>query len=262
MRYALLLAVALTTLAPLTPPAVLAQVLPDSDPGRSVRTRADLERLLAEYDAALASPAYSESVKRAVRADAQRVRTRLRDGDFRVGDRIALYVQGESNLPPDVPVESGPAISLPLFGEISLHGVLRSEISDHLTKELGRFIKDPVVRADGLMRLSIQGEVGSPGFYVVPAEMLVGEALMVAGGPGSQADLDALRIERGSDRLMEGEELQEAMRDGRTLDQLNLQAGDQIVLPQARTGAGIWGAVLRYGLIIGSTVLLGVRIAG
>jgi protein involved in polysaccharide export with SLBB domain len=119
-----------------------------------------------------------------------------------------------------------------------------------------------VVRASGLMRLSIQGQVGSPGFYVVPAESLVSEALMVAGGPASQADLDALRIERGSDRLMDGEELQEAMRDGRTLDQLNLQAGDQIVLPAARSGAGIWGAVLRYGLIVASTVLLGVRIAG
>jgi len=51
------------------------------------------------------------------------------------------------------------------------------------------------------------------------------------------------------------------MRAGRTLDQLSLQAGDQIVLPIENSGR-VWGTVLRYGIIITSTLLLGVRIAG
>ena len=258
MRYTILLAVALTTLVALAPAAAPAQVLPDSDPGRPVRTRADLERLLAEYDAALASPAYSESVKRAVRADAQRVRSRLRDGDFRVGDRITLYVEGEPNLPDQVVVESGPRISLPLFGDIPLHGVLRSEISDHLTRELGRFIKDPVVRAGGLMRVSILGQVGNPGFFVVAADGLVTDALMLAGGPGANADLEKLRIERGPIELMSGPALQEAMREGLTLDQLNLQAGDQIVLPES-TG-GFWTRVGAVVGVVGSLTWLVIRI--
>jgi len=160
-------------------------------------------------------------------------------------DRIVLSVQGEPNLPDTVSVEAGPKIVLPLFGEISLQGVLRSEIEEHLTRELSAYIREPVVRANGLMRLSIQGQVGSPGFYVVPAEMLLSEALMVAGGPGGNANLDELRIERGSAELLSGEQLQEAMREGRTLDQLNLQAGDQMVLPE-RTGGvlGVFGQIM------------------
>jgi len=86
------------------------------------------------------------------------------------------------------------------------------------------------------MRLSVQGAVGAPGFYEVPADILLGQALMEAGGPSSNADLEDLRIERGADILLEGAVLQEELRLGTTLDQLNLQAGDQIVLPAESAG--------------------------
>ncbi|MDZ7778640.1 MAG: polysaccharide biosynthesis/export family protein [Gemmatimonadota bacterium] len=256
----ILLAVAVLGL--LTLPSVgVAQTLLETDPGNSVRTRADLERLVEFYDEVLASPAYSDRVKREASSSIERVRARLRNGDFRVGDRIVLSVQGEPQLPDTVAVESGPKIVLPLFGEIPLDGVLRSEIEEHLTRELGEFIRDPVVRAQGLMRLSIQGQVGSPGFYVVPAESLVTDALMVAGGPGGSADLESLRIERGSERLIGGDQLREAMREGRTLDQLNLQAGDQIVLPEETSS--VWGTIGRVmlGAVPGAllAVLIGRR---
>jgi len=223
-------------------------------------SRDDLNRLLQQYELALDSPAYSGRIKEGLKAEAARVRDRLEHGDFQPGDRVALFVQGQPNLPDTVPVEAGPKITLPLFGEISLAGVLRSEITAHLTKELGKMMRDPVVRAQGLMRLSVTGAVGKPGFYVVPTDILVSEALMMAGGPSTNADLKDLRIERGSKEIYQGEELQTAMRSGRTLDQLSLQAGDQIVLPQQ--GPSIWGSVAKYGVVILSTVLLGVRIAG
>ena len=234
-----------------------AQLLPNSDPGSSVRTRTELERLLQEYEQAIASPAYSEAVKASLRMDAEVIRGRLTNGDFRVGDRIALFVQGEPDVPDTVAVEPGPMIALPLFGEISLYGVLRSEVSDHLARELGRFIRDPVVRANGLMRLSVQGSVAQPGFYTIPAEMLVGEALMVAGGPSPQANIDGMRIERGTRRILEGDDLQEAVRQGLTLDQLNLQAGDQIVVPQdTSTGGWLQTAGIVAGIAVSITTLI------
>jgi hypothetical protein len=227
-------------------------------PGSSVLSRDELHSLLEQYEAVIASPAYSGTIKDIARTNAERIRERLESGDFQPGDGIVLSVQGEPDLPDTVAVETGPQITLPLFGEISLEGVLRSEVTDHLTREIGRFIKDPVVRAEGLMRLSIQGMVRNPGFFVVPADILVSEALMVAGGPAAESDLEDLRIERGPLRLIEGEEMRDALQEGRTLDQLNLQAGDQIFLPQRR--AGPWPTLLRYSAIIGSALLLGVRI--
>jgi protein involved in polysaccharide export with SLBB domain len=242
-------AIAVGTVAPLA-----AQSPPDIEPGRSERTRADLERLLAFYQEALESPAYSSAVKATLREDAETVRRRLSEGDFRLGDRIVLTVAGEPELPDTVPVEAGPLMNLPLFGDISLRGVLRSEIEEHLTKELGAFIRDPRVRAQALMRLSIQGSVGDPGFFVVPADMLLTEALMVAGGPTGNSNLDRLRVERGGEVLLEGDEAQEALRLGRTLDQLNLEAGDQVVLPE-RTG-GFFSSIGLITGVIGSVTYL------
>lgn len=229
-------------------------------PGSAHLSRADLTQLLEQYELALSSPAYSARIKAEIRSSAERVRQRLASGDFQPGDRVVLSVQGQPDLPDTVPVEPGPKLTLPVFGAISLAGVLRSEISDHLTTELGRMIRDPVVRAQGLMRLSVQGAVSRPGFYVVPADILISEALMLAGGPVAEADLRELRIERGVQRIYEGEELQTAMISGRTLDQLSLQAGDQLYLPPTRTS--VWSSVGRYALVIASMLILGVRVAG
>jgi protein involved in polysaccharide export with SLBB domain len=238
---------------------VSAQTTPAIDPGGSVRTRSDLERLLVEYEQALQSPAYSNAVKDRIRADADFIRSRLQNGDFRVGDRITLEVEGEPGIPDTVAVESGPKIVLPLFGDVSLEGVLRSEIEDHLTEALGRFIRDPVVRANGHIRISVQGQIAQPGFYTMPAEMLLGEALMVAGGPTPASDMEDIRIERGPVTVLEGDPLQEAIRSGLTLDQLNLQAGDQIVVPQRPTG-GWLGTVGIVTGILGSLTLLILRL--
>jgi len=237
-----------------------AQTALDTDPGSSIRTRAELERLAAYYEEVISSPAYSDRLKREAGTDLERVRSRLRDGDFRVGDRIVLSVEGEVGVPDTVSVEAGPRIVLPLFGTVPLAGVLRSEIEPYLTTALGAFIRDPIVRARGLMRLSVQGQVGAAGFYVVPAEILVTDAIMVAGGPGTTADLTKLRIERGATTLIAGQQLQDAMRDGWTLDQLNLQAGDQIVLPE-RTG-GFWRGFSTIMLATIPGVLIALLVAG
>lgn len=253
MRFlTVLLALALLSV----PGSASAQLFLTSDPGRSVRTRADLQRLLTEYDAALASPAYSDGVKQSIRVDADRIRSRLRDGDFRVGDRVYVSIQGEINYPDTATVESGPTIALEPFGQISLAGVLRSELTDHLTEELGRFIRAPVVRAQGLMRLSVLGDVGQPGFYTMPAETLLGDVIMMAGGPGANAVLDELRIERAGQALYEEEAVQEALRAGLTLDQLNLEAGDQLFLPTATAGNFLLGTVMPLVGAIASTTFL------
>lgn len=253
---------ALCLLTILLAPRGLASQVPGSSvvSTGAMLSRDDLTNLLHQYELALESPAYSGRIKSELRTEIARVQERLAHGDFKPGDRVVLSVQGQANLPDTVPVEPGPKITLPLFGGISLDGVLRSEITAHLTKELGKMIKDPVVHAQGLMRLSVQGAVGSPGFYVVPTDILVSEALMKAGGPASNANLKNLRIERGSTEIYKGQELQTAMREGKTLDQLSLQAGDQIMLPTQK--GSIWGSVARYGFIILSTLVLGVRIAG
>jgi hypothetical protein len=226
-------------------------VIPIAQPGSLVRTRAELEQILRDHESALASPAYPETDKARMRVEADVIRSRLRDGDFRVGDRIFLSVQDEPDLPDTLIVAPGQTVELPLFGEISVAGVLRSEIRGHMTEALSAFINDPVVQANGLMRVSVLGSVGNPGFFSMPAETVLGDAIMAAGGPNANANLEAVQISRGSTLIMEDAFVFEAFRQGLTLDQLNLQAGDQIEVPPRR------GFVAMLGIVTGVVGSLG-----
>ncbi len=162
------------------------------------------------------------------------VRARLEQGDIRVGDQIALVVEGEDSLSNNFTVRPGEILSLPRIGDIPVGGVLRSELEAHLTEQLARYSRDPVVRAHSLVRVTIAGSVAQPGFYAVQPDRLLSDAIMQAGGPALSANLNGIRIERAGREIWSGAYLQQAIADGRTFDQLSLQAGDQIIVPAQR----------------------------
>lgn len=211
------------------------------DPARVQLSRKDLEDLLAKLEQTQKSSAYSGALRDRARAEAALIRERLQEGDLQVGDRVQLVVEGHQPLTDTFMVVSGQKLVLPALGDIPLTGVLRSELEGYLKEQIGRFIVDPIVHARSLIRISVFGDVAHPGFYTIPSDMILSDALMVAGGPGGSANLDEMRIERGQRRIWDGERMQEALRQGRTLDQLSLRAGDQIVVPE-RTSHN----VLRY----------------
>jgi polysaccharide export outer membrane protein len=177
--------------------------------------------------------------------EAAGIRIRLARGDFRVGDRILVVVEGESALSDTFVVEPGRQLTLPAIGAVPLEGVLRAELQPYLTRRLAQNLRDPDVRTTAFVRLSIQGAVARPGYYGVPAAALLSDALMAAGGTMQEANMAKLRIERDGTAIWEGKALQQAIAEGRTLDDAGLVAGDQYVVP--RRGATSTGDVLRFG---------------
>ena len=235
-----------------------AQIRPsDWQSSRLLVTRAELHETLEHHQNTLAQgPGRRERV-RAEEAIAQ-LQMRLEHGDFFPGDRIYLEVRG-LELPPDsIVVEQGPSVFLPNIGAISLRGVLRSELEGYLTEELARFIRDPVVRARAMIRLTMEGGVGRPGFHSFPADLPLGEAVMLAGGPIQNAELDKITVRRGDDQVLDRDEFQTAVAQGRSLDQLSIQPGDEVVVPVP--GLNWKSEVFRYGLAIVTTVFIGTRI--
>lgn len=208
-----------------------AQGRPAWDPRGANLTRAELQEMLARYEETANSRTYGGTMRARARAEAELIRQRLEDGDVRVGDRVALRVERQAELSDTFPVLDGRVIKLPDIGDIPLSGVLRSELEAHLTEQIGRFIRNPTVSARSLIRLEIMGAVGAPGFHTVPSDILLSDALMLAGGPAGEAALDKMKIERGERTIWEGDRLREAVVAGRTLDQLNLRAGDAIHVP-------------------------------
>jgi protein involved in polysaccharide export with SLBB domain len=214
------------------------------DPAQLQVTRAELTTLLEKFETAAGSDAYSRELRQRARLEADLVRNRLTEGDFQVGDQISLHVEDEEGLSNIFVVSPGRVLKLPVIGDVPLEGVLRSELNEHIAGHLGRFIRSPVVRTQSLIRISVTGNVSKPGFYVVPTDRIMTDALMAAGGPAGNADLKNLLIERGDRKIWQGELLQQAITEGRTLDQMSLRAGDRIVVPAQQARANPLRTVL------------------
>jgi len=152
--------------------------------------------------------------------------------DFQINDQILLEVEGDSQFTHAFTVGAGPALMLPVIGPIPLASVRRAQVETYLTQQLKRYMKDPVVHAKVLVRLSVLGEVEHPGFYPVAADAPVSDALMAAGGPTKEAKFTGTRIDRIGRNGVGGSDLQEAIARGATVDGMGLRSGDQIIVPR------------------------------
>jgi protein involved in polysaccharide export with SLBB domain len=227
-----------------------AQAPSDWEAQRLLASRKAIEDLLRRLDQGKAPGA---------RAEAELARRRLQEGDFQAGDRILVEVEAESLLSDTFSVEAGRVVNMPVIGSVPLAGILRSELEAHLTSHIARFVREPTVRARALIPMAVTGEVARPGFYSVPSELPFTELLMLAGGTTPDAKLSNIRIERESKRIWEPEALGRAITEGRTIDQLNLRAGDRIVVPARRntqTTIQILGLILAVpvAILVGAVV--------
>jgi len=199
---------------------------------RLLGTRAELEQQLAQLEGMAASTAYSDQLRRQAEEEAALLAQRLEAGDFRMGDRVVLTVPGEGLVSDTLQVVAGPAIVFPDIGVIELAGVLRAELRDHLSVELGRFIRDPDIRqADVLVGIEFVGAVGTQGIHYVPADAAFGDALRIP-GLAANAEVEEVEIRRGGVTIWSEELVREAVQDFRSLDQLSLQAGDEVRVPE------------------------------
>jgi polysaccharide biosynthesis/export protein len=151
---------------------------------------------------------------------------------IQVGDRILLIVEGDTALTDTFPVQPGPMVMLPVIGEISVSGVRRNEVEKYMQEKVGRYFKDPMIHAKALVRLAIEGEVAHPGFYAIPTDVVISDALMAAGGLTTEAKMTSLKIDRAGRDLLTGDKLQFAVAQGRTIDEIGLKAGDRIYVPR------------------------------
>jgi protein involved in polysaccharide export with SLBB domain len=195
----------------------------------------------------LAGPAFAQSIGGAATSD------------FQVNDQILLEVEGDTQFTKAFTVGPGPALMLPVIGPIPLVGVRRAQVETYLSQQLKRYMKDPVVHAKVLVRLSVLGEVEHPGFYPVAADAPVSDALMAAGGPTKDAKFTGTRIDRIGRDGVTGNELQEAIARGATIDGMGLRSGDQIIVPRRADTESKWRII---GIIAGipAAILIATRI--
>ena len=226
----------------------LAQSGGSPDPRRVYAARGALEAQAAQAEDVATATTTAPALRESKRAEAFMLRQRLQSGDFLVGDRVVVTVVGEPGLSDTAVVRSGTTIQLGKLPPISLQGVLRSEVEDHLTRELAQYVRDPRVTAVPLLRIAVFGQVLRPGYVHVPADMLLSDLLMRAGGPAGTADLAKAEVRRGAERLIAARDVQTALADGISLDDLHVRSGDEFNVPQKRQRN--WATVMQAAAVV------------
>jgi hypothetical protein len=205
---------------------------------RSFATRAELE----------AAAEQAQSSNRS--ADAALIRSRLDHGDFQTGDRVLVTVEGAGGLSDTLMVEAGPKLPIPQLGELSLQGVLRSELVPRLKAHVDDYLRLATVRATPLVRVAVLGNVSRPGFYYTFADVPISDALMAAGGPTGDADVGKIQVRRGTRVIANPARMRAAMTSGLSIDALHMLAGDEIHVGKKRQIDS--GTVISIsGLIVG-----------
>jgi hypothetical protein len=227
----------------LGPRVALAQ-RPDSA-SQKPTTRADLVRMVRADD----------SLGR--RDEAYRIRTRLRDGDFEVGDRIIATFEGLGVPKPTdtlLIVQAGRNVRLAEpMGDLNLTGVLRSEIKDSIERRALRYYRNVTVHVTPLLRLSVSGAVKVAGFYYERPDTPLSDFIMRTGGQDQTADLGKVEIKRGERVVWHKEDVATALADGMTLDQLGVEPGDELVVGTRTSNR--WITVLQIGVPIMTAIL-------
>lgn len=162
----------------------------------------------------------------------ERHRETLGSSPLRVGDRIVLTVDGEEALTDTFTVKTGLTIDLPVVGEVKLAGIARDDVERHITEHLAKYIKEPLVTAQTLVRVAVLGEVVRAGYFALPSDALLADAINEAGGPSAEADMEKIKLMRRGEVVQTGSRLRSALASGRTIDEMGLQAGDELIIPR------------------------------
>jgi protein involved in polysaccharide export with SLBB domain len=219
----------------------------DQEPvNRALATRGELEGSLA---AGAQGPRISAR-------DRQAIEHRLQEGDFQVGDRLVVKVQGEQALTDTFTVRAGQVMALPDMAPLPLHGVLRSELQAKLLAHVSQYIRAPTVTAEALLRIGVLGSVLRPGYYSVRADQPLGDMLTVAGGLAPDADLSKARILRDGNEYWPRDEVRRAMASGKSLDVLGLKGGDEFSIGRRGGGFGPTLAIITGLATLATTVVL------
>jgi protein involved in polysaccharide export with SLBB domain len=209
-------------------------------------SRSDLTMAASQAERAATTGQPAERTQNAITAAA--IRQRLRDGDLQIGDRMVVTIISDVVHRDTVAVRADRSIELPGMIVVPIAGVLRSELQDRIAAEVLKYVKAERVEVTPLVRVGVLGAVARPGYFAIPSDIPITDAIMLAGGPTGTADVGRSVIRRRNQEFRSAGETGKAIATGLTLDQFGLIAGDELVVGQQRnlgvgTFIGITGAL-------------------
>lgn len=158
------------------------------------------------------------------------------------GDTLQVFVWRNPELTVTVPVGPDGKISTPLVENMVAVGKSRSQLARDIEKVLSEYVRSPQVNiivtqaASAYSQVKIVGQVVHPQSIAYREGMTVLDAILASGGlapfaAGNRAKV--VRQENGKTRELKVK-LSSLVNDGDIKQNLNLQPGDVIVVPESR----------------------------
>jgi polysaccharide export outer membrane protein len=142
--------------------------------------------------------------------------------ELRAGDAVRLAVKMEPTWSGEYAVGPAGSVMLPLVGSVRAAGRPFPAVVAEIERSYARELTDPELEVTPLLRVSVLGEVKSPGLYLVDPTQRMREVLAVAGGILPSASRKHMVIVR------EGEQVEVEYDAGSTSMDMTLRSGDQL----------------------------------
>lgn len=141
---------------------------------------------------------------------------------LRPGDVIKLTVWREKDMTGEFLINEQGVVTLPLLGPKQATGISVAELRAAWLEEFSTHLRNPAIEITPLRRISVLGEVNSPGQYQVDPTISLAGVVALAHGPTGAGNLRHIRI------LRDGKTIHERARAEFTLANVDVRSGDQI----------------------------------
>ena len=158
--------------------------------------------------------------------------------EYRIGvdDELEISVYGDKDLGKIQSVRPDGKIDLPLAGAVQASGLTADELREELQQRLSKYLRSPqvtvIITKYNSKKVSILGEVKTPGLLRLSSDINLLEAISRAGGLTDDADLaGALLVREGKILPLSFEKL---LRRGDFSQNVPLESNDVILLPNIK----------------------------
>jgi polysaccharide export outer membrane protein len=151
-------------------------------------------------------------------------------GTLRSGDLLKIRVYRDSELSGQYLIDARGNVQVPGLGVIRAAGLDPTEVQDSLVVALkSRGFRTPEIAVEPLIRVSVLGQVRTPGLYPVDPGVSIIQLLTLAGGPTEQANLKRAQVVRDNRAFVV--DLQSAL-GGSAAGRVALYSNDVVYVPQ------------------------------
>lgn len=157
------------------------------------------------------------------------------------GDNLNIVVWRNPELSMNVPVRPDGKISAPLIDDLNAMGKDSTSLARDIEKELGKFIRDPVVTVivTGFVgpyseQIRVVGEAAKPQILAYKHKMTLLDVMIAVGGITDFADGNRASILRtGENNRQYSVRLKDLVKRGDVSANVEMKPGDVLIIPQS-----------------------------